>query len=173
MASIEKSIEVNVPLRTAYDQWTQFEEFPRFMEGITKVTQHGDKQVYWHANIGGVEKEWDSVITEQTPDQRISWRSTTGAQNDGTVSFRPLGDASTEVMLHLDYEPEGIVENIGDALGIVERRVEGDLQRFKEFIEQRGVESGGWRGEIHNEQVTQGDDPYAANRARAIGSDVF
>lgn len=152
MDTIEKSITVDVPVRTAYNQWTQFEEFPRFMEGVEEVRQLNDKKMHWRANIGGKTEEWDAEIVEQTPDQRVSWRSTGGAHNAGTVSFQPQGASQTRVTLRLDYKPEGFVENVGDALGLVERRVEGDLERFKEFIESRGSETGAWRGEIHNAQ---------------------
>ena len=153
MASIEKSIDVNVPVRTAYNQWTQFEQFPQFMEGVHEVQQIDDKRLHWRAKVGGKEEEWYAEIVEQIPDQRISWRSTTGATNAGTVTFQPLGANRTRVMLKLEYEPEGVVENVGDALGFVSRRVEGDLERFKKFIESRGTETGAWRGEIHGGEV--------------------
>jgi uncharacterized membrane protein len=153
MNTIEKSIVVDVPVRTAYDQWTQFEEFPQFMEGIEKVRQDGDKMTHWHATIAFKEVQWDAEITEQTPDKRVSWRSTTGAHNAGTVSFQPIGESQTKVTLGLEYEPSGFFENVGSALGLVDARVEGDLQRFKQFIESRGSETGAWRGEIHGGQV--------------------
>ena len=153
MNTVEKSIVVDVPVRTAYNQWTQFEEFPHFMEGIEEVRQEGDKHTHWRANIAFKEVEWDADITEQTPDQRVSWRSTTGAHNAGTVSFRPEGSDRTNVTLRLEYEPEGFFENVGSALGLVDSRVEGDLERFKAFIEKRGSETGAWRGEIHGSQV--------------------
>ncbi|MDQ3811548.1 MAG: SRPBCC family protein [Chloroflexota bacterium] len=155
MASIEKSIEVNVPVRTAYDQWTQFEEFPRFMEGVESVQQLDDKRLHWVASIAGKREEWDAEITEQTPDERIAWTNTTGARNAGVVTFHRLDDTKTRVMLQLDYEPEGIVETVGDKLGFVTRRVEGDLERFKKFIEERGQETGAWRGEIPQHKVGQ------------------
>jgi uncharacterized membrane protein len=153
MNTVEKSIVVEVPVRTAYNQWTQFEEFPRFMEGVEQVRQEGDKNTHWRANIAFKEVEWDAEITEQTPDQRVSWRSTSGAHNAGTVSFQPEDDNRTRVTLRLEYEPEGFFENVGEALGLVDSRVEGDLERFKEFIEQRGGETGAWRGEIHGSEV--------------------
>lgn len=152
MANIERSIDVNVPVRTAYNQWTQFEEFPKFMEGVQEVKQLGDKNLHWRANIAGKEEEWDAVITEQEPDMRVAWTNTTGARNAGVVTFHRIDDGKTRVMLQLDYEPEGVIENVGSALGFVERRVEGDLKRFKEFIESRGHETGGWRGEIEQEK---------------------
>jgi uncharacterized membrane protein len=148
MATIERSVIVDVPVRTAYNQWTQFEEFPRFMEGVREIKQLNDKRLHWRAEIGGKEKEWDAAITEQIPDTRIAWRSVTGAPNAGVVTFHRLSDNSTKIMVQIDYTPEGLVENVGDAIGIVEQRVEGDLKRFKEFIESRGRETGAWRGTI-------------------------
>jgi uncharacterized membrane protein len=153
MDTIEKSITVDVPVRTAYNQWTQFETFPHFMEGIEEVRQQDDKRLYWRANIGGKTEEWNAEIIEQTPDQRVAWRSTSGAHNAGAVSFQPQGPNQTRLTLRMDYDPKGVVENVGDALGLVERRIEGDLNRFKEFIEERGSATGSWRGEIHNAQV--------------------
>ena len=148
MSVIEKSTEVNVPVRTAYNQWTQFEEFPNFMEGVTAVRQLDNTHLHWKANIAGKEKEWDAVITEQHPDERIAWKSTSGAKNAGVVTFHRLSDQKSKIMLQMDYEPEGVVENVGEALGAVSLRVEGDLERFKTFIEQRGQESGAWRGDV-------------------------
>lgn len=148
MAKVEKSIDVEAPLRAVYNQWTQFEEFPSFMEGVKSVQQMGDDRLHWVAEVAGKEKEWDARITEQTPDQRIAWTSTEGAENAGVVTFHHIDDMTTRVMLQMDYDPEGITESAGDALGFVGRRVEGDLDRFKEFIEERGRETGGWRGEI-------------------------
>jgi uncharacterized membrane protein len=148
MSTIEKSIEVNVPVRTAYNQWTQFEEFPRFMEGVKEVTQLDDTRLHWKAAIAGQDKEWDAEITEQTPDQRIAWTSRGGAINGGVVTFHRLSDARSKVMLQLEYAPQGVVESVGDALGVVSLRVQGDLERFKEFIEKRGRETGAWRGRV-------------------------
>jgi len=148
MSTIEKSIDVNVPVHTAYNQWTQFEEFPQFMEGVESIKQLNDKRLHWRANIAGKTEEWDAVITEQEPDMRVAWKSTTGAANAGVVTFHRLDDNKTRVMLQIDYEPEGVVENVGDALGFVSRRVEGDLERFKTFIEQLGQETGAWRGKV-------------------------
>jgi uncharacterized membrane protein len=147
-STIEQSIDVDVPVRTAYNQWTQFEEFPRFMEGIDAVSQLDDTHLHWKANVGGKTKEWDAVIAEQIPDQRIAWTNTTGARNAGVVTFHRLAEGKTRVMLQIDYEPEGFVENAGDMLGVVSARVRGDLKRFKEFIESRGHETGAWRGEV-------------------------
>src|SRR5688572_9143988 len=149
MAHIEKSIEVRVPLRTAYNQWTQFEEFPRFMDGVEAVKQLDDKRLHWRAKVGGKTVEWTAEITDQVPDSRIAWRSTSGTRNAGIVSFQPIDGTRTRATLRIEYDPEGVAENVGDALGIVSRRVEGDLERFKKFIETRGVETGAWRGEIH------------------------
>ena len=147
MSTIQKSIEVDVPVRTAYDQWTQFESFPRFMEGVESVRQLDDKHLHWKAEIAGVTREWDAEIVDQTPDQQITWRSLDGTDNMGTVLFKPA-EHGTEVTLRLDYHPEGFVEKAGDVLQIVNRRVGGDLERFKDYVEHRGAETGGWRGEI-------------------------
>jgi len=148
METIEKYIDVNEPIQTVYNQWTQFEDFPRFMEGIEKVTQFDDTHLHWVANIGGKNLEWDATISEQIPDKRIVWYSDRGAVHSGMVSFNPVGPEITRVTLRIDYEPEGFVEGTGDKLGFVSRRVEGDLKRFKEFIESRGAETGAWRGAV-------------------------
>ena len=148
MASVTQSIDVNVPVRTAYDQWTQFEDFPRFMEGVKSVTQTDDTHLRWVAEIAGKTKEWDATVTEQHPDERVAWTSTTGAENAGVVTFHRLGEGETRVTLQMDVDPEGVVENVGTGLGFLDRRVKGDLERFKEFIEGRGVETGAWRGEV-------------------------
>jgi uncharacterized membrane protein len=149
MATVEKSIDVDLPVRTVYNQWTQFEEFPRFMEGVEEVRQLNDSRLHWKAEIGGKTEEWDAVITDQVPDRIVAWRSTSGAENSGAIRFNSLGPDRTRVTAEIGYDPEGIVENIGDKLGVVSRRVEGDLERFKTFIEERGAASGAWRGEIH------------------------
>jgi uncharacterized membrane protein len=148
MSVIEKSIEINVPVSTAYNQWTQFEEFPKFMEGVTQVKQLDDTRLHWKAEIGGKAKEWDAEITEQIPDKRIAWRSRDGAKNAGAVTFHRLSDATSKVMLQLEYDPEGFVEHAGDAVGVVSQRVLGDLERFKKYIESRGQETGAWRGTV-------------------------
>ena|SRR5438876_6468025 len=153
MHTIEKSIEVNAPLRAVYNQWTQFETFPAFMEGVEEVKQLDDKRLHWRAKIAGKEKEWDAEIFDQVPDERIAWRSLSGAKNSGMLMFEWVNPERTRVKLRLDYEPEGAMENMGDALGVFSRRVEGDLERFKTFIESRGVETGAWRGEIHGGDV--------------------
>ena len=157
MNTVEKSIVVDVPVSTAYNQWTQFEEFPEFMEGVEEVTQEGDTHLHWRANIAGKDVEWDADIVEQTPDRQVSWRSTTGAYNAGTVTFQPEGDNRTNVTLRLEYEPMGFFETVGSAIGLVNSRVEGDLERFKEFIEGRGSETGAWRGEVHGGAKAQGN----------------
>ena len=150
MSTIEQSIEIDVPVRTAYDQWTQFETFPQFMEGVKEVRQVDDTHLHWVADIGGVRREWDAEITEQHPDERVAWRSREGADNAGVVTFHKLDDQRTKVMLQLEFDPEGFAEVAGDKLGFVKRRAAGDLERFKDFIEGRGTETGAWRGEVDN-----------------------
>ena len=153
MSQIIETIEVDVPVRTAYDQWTQFEQFPRFMDGVEKVQQLTDTTLEWTAKIAGVERSWRAEITEQEPDQRVAWQSTSGARNAGVVTFHRIADRRSRVTLQLDVEPTGPIETVGDAVGAVERRVEGDLQRFKEFIEARGEPTGVWRGEVDQDDV--------------------
>ena len=148
MGKIEESIDVNVPMETAYNQWTQFEEFPRFMEGVESVKQIDDKTLEWNANIAGNDETWTAEIDEQVPNERVAWRSTSGVRNDGIVTFTNVDDNTTRVTLSMDWEPSGVVQQAGDALGFDDRRVRGDLERFKEFIESRGRETGAWRGEI-------------------------
>jgi uncharacterized membrane protein len=146
MEKIEKSIEVERPVSTVYNQWTQFEEFPRFMKGVNSVKQLDDKRLHWEAEVAGKIKEWDARITDQVPDQLIAWQSEGGEYTSGAVNFRAVGPNCTRISLQLMYDPEGFVEKTGDALGVVSSRVEGDLKRFKEFIENRGQETGAWRG---------------------------
>jgi uncharacterized membrane protein len=148
MAEITESIDVHVPVRTAYNQWTQFESFPRFMEGVKSVRQLDDNTLEWVADVGGKEKTWTARITEQEPDQRIAWTAVNGAHNAGVVTFHRLGEGETRVTLQLDVDPEGPVENVGTALCVPQRRIKGDMERFKEFIESRGTETGAWRGEV-------------------------
>lgn len=148
MERIEKSIEVECPLRTVYNQWTQFEEFPRFMEGVKKVTQLDDQRLHWEAEIGGKNKEWDARITDQIPDHVIAWQSEGGEYTSGAVNFAAAGPSRTRINLQLFYDPQGFVESAGDAIGVVFSRVESDLERFKEFIEKRCQETGAWRGTI-------------------------
>ncbi len=154
MPRFESSIEVDVPVRLVYDQWTQFEEFPRFMEGVERVVQRDDKTLEWTAEVAGQRKEWIAEITDQTPDTRVAWKSIAGDENAGAVLFEPLDGDRTRVTLKVDADPEGIVETVGANLGFLERRVKGDLERFKEFIESRRVPTGAWRGEIHGDRVT-------------------
>jgi uncharacterized membrane protein len=149
MSSIIETIDAAVPVRTAYDQWTQFESFPSFMEGVEKVDQLDDTTIRWVANIAGQKRTWKARITEQIPDERIAWTSIDGARNAGVVTFHRLADSLTRVTLQLDVDPEGPVDNVGDALGLVQRRAKGDLKRYKEFIEGRGVETGAWRGTVN------------------------
>jgi uncharacterized membrane protein len=155
MASIEQSIDVDVPVRTAYDQWTQFEEFPAFMEGVKEVRQLDDKHLHWRAEVLGKDVEWTADIVQQIPDERITWRSTSGAKNGGTITFVPQGAAKTKLQLRIEYEPEGAAESTASAIGLVSQRVAGDLARFKDFIEKRGRATGEWRGEIHGQDVTR------------------
>lgn len=157
MSRFEETITVDVPVRAAYDRWTQFEDFPTFMEGVKRVRQLDDKHLRWTASVAGVEKEWEAEITDQTPDTRVAWKSIEGAENAGAVLFRPKGPGRTEVILRIDAEPDGVVETAGDALGFLRRRVKGDLERFKEQVEKLGTGGDGWRGEIHGAEVR--DDP--------------
>ncbi|HUQ44173.1 MAG TPA: SRPBCC family protein [Candidatus Limnocylindria bacterium] len=153
MSKVEHSVDVEVPVQIAYNQWTQFEEFPRFMNAVDEVRQVDDTHLHWVARVAGQKKEWDAEITEQTPDQRIAWNSTSGARNAGVVTFHRIDDEKTRVMLQLDVEPEGPIETVGTAVGLFEREVAGDLDRFKEFIESRGTETGAWRGEVEQTDV--------------------
>lgn len=148
MATVQKSVDVNVPVRTAYDQWTQFEEFPQFMEGVEEVRQLDNTHLHWRAKVGGKEQEWDAEITEQIPDHRIAWHSITGDPNAGVVTFHRLDDNTTRVTLQMEYEPQTMTESMGDKLGFMDREVQGDLERFQTFIEQRGAPTGAWRGTV-------------------------
>ena len=152
MATIEESIEVGVPVTTAYNQWTQFEEFPEFMEGVESVQQIDDTHLLWTAEVGGQREEWRAEITEQKPDERIAWRATEGRRNAGVVTFHRIGDGTTRIMLQMEWEPEGMKESAGAAIGSDTRRVKGDLERFKEMIERRGTPTGAWRGEVDQGQ---------------------
>jgi uncharacterized membrane protein len=148
MSTIEKSIDVNVPVRTAYDQWTQFEEFPLFMDGVDRIEQTSPTRTHWVTSIAGVRREFDAEITEQRPDERVAWAATEGTRQAGVVTFHRLGDERTRVMVQLEHQPDGVVEKVGEVLHLVEHRVKGDLERFKQFIESRGREDGAWRGEV-------------------------
>lgn len=157
MSVIDAEIEVDVPLRATYDQWTQFEEFPAFMQGVEEVRQLDDTRLHWVASIAGVHREWDARITEQIPDQMVAWTSTEGTRNDGLVTFEAEGAHRTRVTLRLDLEPEGALETVGEALGLVRARAKGDLQRFKAYIEERRLPSGAWRGEVVAGEVVADD----------------
>lgn len=179
---VEKTIAVSVPVRTAYDQWTQFEEFPQFLGGVREVRQLDDRRLHWVAEIAGVRREWEAEIIEQVPDQKVAWAATDGATNAGAVFFSPIDDSQTLVRLHLEYEPEGLVEQAGDKLGIVGRQAEGDLERFKKYIESRGTASGGWRGEVEGDvgtpvaeasaEETRGDSGKAGVSGTAVAAGV-
>lgn len=148
MSSVEESVEVDVPVSTAYNQWTQFEEFPRFMSSVQEVRQQDDTHLHWKANVAGKQKEWDAEITHQIPDRRIAWRSTSGAPNAGTVRFEPAGTDRTRIYLRLEYMPEDVVEKAGDAVGAMRLIAKQNLSRFKSMIEERGHETGAWRGTV-------------------------
>jgi len=149
MAHVTDSIEVERPRQVVYDQWTQFEAFPRFMEGVVSVEQLDDTHLHWVADVGGRTKEWDAEIREQRPSEVIAWASLSGAQNDGRVTFETLDGNRTRVTLDMDVEPEGAVESAGTAVGLLERRIHGDLERFRDFIEQREAATGAWRGSVN------------------------
>ena len=145
---VEQSIQVDVPVSTAYNQWTQFEDFPQFMEGVEEVKQLDDRRLHWVAEFGGEHHELDAEIVEQHPEERVAWRNIDGKENAGVVTFHKIGDGTTRIAVQMDFVPEGLKEKLGDALGVPDRRVKGDLERFKEFIESRGQETGAWRGEV-------------------------
>lgn len=158
MAKIEKDIVVDVPVSVAYNQWTQFESFPEFMEGVKEVVQLDEKRLRWRADIKGKDQEWEAEITDQVPDRHVAWRSVTGTPNAGSVRFQPDSEGKTKVALELTYEPRDAAEKVGDALGFLERQVSADLERFKEFVESRGAPTGAWRGEVRGGQVNKGSD---------------
>jgi uncharacterized membrane protein len=161
MSRIEKTIVVEAPLEDVYAQWTQFEEFPRFMDGVDRVVQLDDQTLEWTATVAGREKRWTARIVDQTPDERIAWRGLDGAQNDGAVLFTPVDAGTTEIRLVVDADPEGVIEEAGDRLGFLDRRVSGDLDRFKAFIEERDRPTGSWDGEIHGDEVIPAADGSA------------
>ncbi|MBP2416377.1 SRPBCC family protein [Microlunatus capsulatus] len=180
--TVDTSIEVNLPVRTVYNQWTQFAEFPHFMGGVQSVTQLGDDRMHWVAEIAGVKREWDARVLEQVPDQRVAWAATEGATNAGAVTFEDLG-GRTRVNLFLEYEPEGVVEKVGDALDVVERQAKGDLERFKAFVESEGYATGAWRGTVAGEghvgtpgvehaAASRGDDGKAGVSGKAVAAGV-
>ena len=151
MTTAEQSIEVDVPVTTAYNPWTQFEEFPEFMNGVESVTQLDDRRLHWKVSIGGVTREFDTEIVEQHPDERIAWRSVDGTSHAGVVTFHKLSDTKSRLMLQLDMEPEGLVEKAGDKLWVVARQAKSDMENFKKFIESRATETGAWRGDVPRE----------------------
>jgi len=159
METIEKSIDIDCPVRAVYNQWTQFEQFPEFMEGVKAVRQIDDRSMVWEAEIAGRTKTWEAEIFEQRPDERIAWRSMSGTMNSGMVNFEPIDATHTRITLRLSYKPQGIVESIGDQLGLVSSRVTGDLKRFKEWIEHGLSVPDGWRGEIKGRVVYPGGKP--------------
>ncbi|MEX5271450.1 SRPBCC family protein [Kocuria sabuli] len=180
---VEKNVVVDVPLSTVYNQWTQFEEFPHFMGGVKSVRQLSDDRLEWVAEIGGVRRQWEARIVEQVPDSRVSWAATEGATNAGTVMFHAAGDGRTEVHLVLEYEPEGLVEKVGDKLNVVENQAEGDLERFKKFIEDEGYATGAWRGRVNegapvgtpgveDAAASRGDDGKAGISGKAVAAGV-
>ena len=161
MSRVEQQVEVNVPVSVAYDQWTQFESFPRFMEGVERVEQLDEKRLRWTASVAGQERTWNAEIVDQTPNTRIAWKSTDGTENAGAVKFEPVSPDRTRIDITIDAEPEGLVERAGDALGFLDRRVKGDMERFAEFIEGRGQPTGAWEGEIHGDEVRPDPDGSA------------
>jgi uncharacterized membrane protein len=149
VSTVTEFVDVDVPVRTAYNQWTQFEEFPQFMEGVSEIHQLDATTTHWKTSIDGVKREFDAKITEQLPDERVAWTSTEGSKQAGVVTFHRLSDTRTRVTCQMDFEPDGLVEKAGDMLGVLDRRVKGDMKRFKQFIEDRGGrESGAWRGQV-------------------------
>lgn len=148
MSTTTESVDVNRPIGMVYNQWTQFESFPEFMEGVERIDQKDDTHLHWVVNVGPVTREFDATVTEQHPEERVAWKSDSGPDHAGVVTFHRLDDDTTRVTAQMDVDPEGFVENIGDKLGILKSRVIGDLKRFKEFIESRPSETGGWRGDV-------------------------
>jgi uncharacterized membrane protein len=148
MSAVTQSVDVAVPVTTAYNQWTQFETFPQFMEGVEQVQQLDATHLHWRVRVGGATRDFDATITEQHPDERVAWQSDSGPRHAGVITFHRLDANNTRVTAQLEIDPEGFIESAGDKLGVPDRRVKGDLNRFKEFIEERGRESGGWRGDV-------------------------
>ena len=148
MTTVTKSVDVDVPISTVYNQWTQFESFPDFMGGVESVTQVDDKNTHWKVSIGGVEREFDAEITEQHPDERVAWNSVDGKTHAGVVTFHRLDEAKTRITVQIDWQPEGFIETVGSVVGIDDLQVSRDLDKFKELIEEQGVEGGAWRGNI-------------------------
>ncbi|EWM11295.1 SRPBCC family protein [Kutzneria sp. 744] len=171
MTSIEKTIDVRVPVRTAYNQWTQFESFPYFMEGVERVIQLDDRTTHWETTVAGAHREFDAEITEQHPDERVAWHSTDGPSHGGVVTFHRLDEHSTRVSLQMEFEPETITEKAGAALGILGVRVSGDLERFKQYIEEQGHETGAWRGNIDAPPQTPMPHPPPPEHDPAVADD--
>ena len=181
--NVEKTVTVDAPLSAVYNQWTQFEDFPQFMGGVQQVTQLSDDRLHWVAEIAGVKREWDAQILEQVPDTKVAWAAVGGATNAGAVTFTAMGASSTLVRLSLDFEPEGLVEKAGDALNIVGRQAESDLEKFKTWFEARGLETGGWRGSVNegasvgtpgveDASASQGDSGKAGLSAKTVAAGV-
>jgi uncharacterized membrane protein len=148
--SVDAAVDVGVPVTVAYNQWTQFEEFPQFMEGVDEVKQLDDTLLHWAATIAGRRAEWDAQIIEQEPDRRITWESVDGKRTRGTVTFETKGPERSRVRLHMSYQPDGVAEQVGSAMGLDSRRIHGDLARFRELVEGRQSATGAWRGEVHD-----------------------
>ncbi len=148
MTSVTESVDVDVPISVVYNQWTQFESFPEFMNGVEQITQTDDRHTHWKTSIGGVDREFDTEITEQHPEERVAWKSTDGTTHAGVITFHRLGEQNTRVTAQIDWQPEGLAEKAGAVLGVDDRQVKSDLKRFKEFIESRGGETGEWRGDV-------------------------
>ncbi|GAA4876933.1 SRPBCC family protein [Kitasatospora terrestris] len=146
MSKVQESIDVDVPISTAYNQWTQFEDFPLFMDGVEEITQIDDRHNHWKTKIAGVSREFDTEIVDQVPDDHVSWRTTSGdVKQTGMVSFQPLDARHTRIVMSMDYQPEGLAEKAADMMNMLDRQVKGDLKRFKHFIEERGTETGSYR----------------------------
>jgi uncharacterized membrane protein len=169
MGTVERSIEVDVPPSTAYDQWTRFEQFPRFMEGVEEIRQISDAHLFWRVKLAGMTREFHAEVVEQRPDERIAWRSSEGAMHAGVVTFQPLGDSQTRISVKIEEEPDGVAERIGEALGLLDRRVKGDLERFKRMIERTGRD-GSRRFERSGEEAPPDADTVAAPREASVGS---
>ncbi|WP_067671041.1 SRPBCC family protein [Nocardia miyunensis] len=148
MTTVTESVDVHVPVTTAYNQWTQFESFPEFMQGVNRVEQRDDTHTHWTIEVAGATREFDARITEQHPDERVSWTTEAGPRHAGVITFHRLDDTTTRVTAQMDIDPEGFLENVADKLGVLDRRVKGDLNRFRDFIESREGETGAWRGDI-------------------------
>jgi len=148
MSTVTESVDVQVPVTTAYNQWTQFESFPQFMGGVEEIRQLDDTHTHWVTKMAGVTREFDATITEQHPDERVAWKSENGPKQAGVVTFHKLDDNHTRVTAQMDFEPEGIAEKAADKVGMIEGRVKGDMERFKQFIEGKGQETGAWRGDV-------------------------